>query len=324
MPENNITLAEAAKLLERSKDLLILSHEHPDGDTIGCAFALKRAYSEPGARRVEVACCDPVRSTLTFISGAETLAVPADFTPDTVCAVDVASAGMLGGMDVRYNGKIDLKIDHHRTSEPYAVYNYVDDTAAACGEIIYYMLKDSGRLTPEVCDALFAAVASDTGSFKYGNTTAESHHVAAALIEHGADCKTVNHMLFERRTPGEIAAQKLALAGLHYYAEGRIAAIGFTNAMKEEHGFDDDDIAPLHNLPREIIGVELGVTIRQTEEDPEVYKISLRSSGEPDCSAVCARFGGGGHKGAAGCRIAASSFAEAEKIIIEEALKAIG
>ena len=324
MTGNNITLAEAAALLERSKNLLVLSHEHPDGDTIGCAFALKHAYSEEGVRRVEVACCDPVRSTLTFISGTEDLTVPEDFTPDVICAVDAAATGMLGGLYDRFKGKIDLKIDHHRTSDPYAKYQYVDETAAACGEIIYFMLKDCGRLSPAVCDALFAAVASDTGSFKYGNTTAQSHQVAAGLIENGADSKRINHMLFERRTTGEIAAQKLALAGLHYYGDGRIAVIGFTNAMKKEYGFDEDDIAPLHSLPREIIGVELGITIRQTESDPGMYKMSTRSSGEPDCSAVCAVFGGGGHKGAAGCSIPAASLAEAEEKIVSAALKAIG
>lgn len=323
MPENNITLEEAAKLLTDSENLLVLTHEHPDGDTIGCAFALKHALSLDGRRRVEVACCDRVRSTLVFITGTEKLSVPQGFEPDTVCAVDVASSAMLGGMYDRFKNRIKLKIDHHRTSEAYAEYNFVDDKAAACGEIIYKMLAGCGMLNAAACDALYAAVASDTGGFKYGNTTADSLRVAAELIERGADHRRLNHLLFEQRTPGEIAALKLALDGMRRCADGQIAVIGFTNAMKDEYRFDDDDVAPLHSLPREIIGVKLGISVRQTEDDPDLYKVSLRSSGDPDCSAVCAVFGGGGHKGAAGCKIRARSLTEAEEIIIAEAEKAI-
>lgn len=320
--ENNITLSAAAEMLAGSENLLILAHEHPDGDTLGCAFALKHAFSGEG-RRVEVACCDPVRPTLAFISGAEDLAVPEDFEPDLVCTVDVAAVSMLGGLYEKYRDRLKLKIDHHRTSELFAEYYYVDDTAAACGEIIFRMLKGCGRLNKPVCDALYAAIASDTGSFKFGNSTADSHRISAELMDLGADFKYVNRMLFEQRTPGELAAQRAALAGLRFYAGGRIAAVGFTNEMMERDGFDEDDIAPLHSLPREIMGVEMGITIRQTEADPGLYKISTRSSGEPDCSAVCAVFGGGGHKGAAGCKIRAASLGEAERLIVAEAEKAL-
>ena len=319
MPDNNITLARIAKLLAEAKDLLILTHEHPDGDTLGCAFALKHAFSD-GGRRVEVACCDPVRPTLVFITGSESLPVPDGFAPDLVCAVDAAAASMLGDLYGRFEGKIKLKIDHHRTSEPYAEFNYVGD-AAACGEIIYRMLEECGRLNRAACDALYAAVASDTGSFKFGNTTAQSHMIAAELIERGADHRYINRMLFEQRTPGEIAAQKLALEGLRFHSGGRIAVIGFTNEMKKEFGFTEDDVSPLHSLPREIIGVEVGITVRQSSADPGEYRVSCRSSGEPDCSEICAAFGGGGHKGAAGCQVRASSLEEAENTVVAEAEK---
>ena len=323
LPENNVTLREADVMLASAKDLLILTHEHPDGDTLGCAFALKRAYGCED-RRVEVACCDPVRPGLRFITGSERLDVPDGFDPDVVCAVDAASAGMLGDLYDRFGGDILLKLDHHRTSDPYARYNYVDAGAAACGEIIYRMLKDAGRLGPEVCGALYAAVASDTGCFKFANTTADSHVICADLIARGADCHYINAKLFEQRTPGEIAAARLAYGGLKFFENGRIASVGFTNAMKEEYGFDDDDVAAYHNLPREIMGVEVGVTIRQQPDDPGEYKVSLRSSGEPDCSAICGLFGGGGHKGAAGCRIKASSLEEAENVIVSAAARSLG
>ena len=181
------------------------------------------------------------------------------------------------------------------------------------------MLLPSGRLTPAVCGALYAAVASDTGCFRFGNTTAQSHVIAADLIERGADPAAVNRMLFEQRPISELAATKAALDGLRFFADGRIALIGFTNEMKERMAFCDDDIAPLHNLPREIVGVRLGVTVRQQPDPPDLYKISLRSSGDPDCAAICALFGGGGHKGAAGCRITAPSLEEAEKMIVDAA-----
>ena len=317
----DISLDAIARKMRGASRLLILTHDHPDGDTLGSAFALKAALGRDG-RRVEVACCDPVAPSLRFITGgAADLPVPEDLDPDLICAVDMADADMLGGLRPLFDGRVDIKIDHHATSEPYAEYNYVDPGAAACGEIIYDLLAPDGAVTPEAATALYVAIASDTGCFRYANTTARTFTVTAELIGLGADSRGANHMLFERKSSGELRATGLAIDGLEFHAGTRIAVTGFTLEMKRRYDITDDDISPILGLARDVDGVEVGVTLRQESESPDVYKVSLRSDGAFDCSEVCALFGGGGHRGAAGCRIAAESFDAAKKALVDAALE---
>ena len=316
----DISLPEIAGKLRGAANLLILTHDHPDGDTLGSAFALKAALGRDG-RRVEVACCDPVAPSLRFITGgAAALPVPAGFEPDLVCAVDMADDGMLGDLLPLFDGKVDVKIDHHATSKPFAAFNYVDPGAAACGEIIYDLLAPGGAVTPGAATALYAAVASDTGGFRYANTTARTFTIASELIGLGADSHGVNGMLFEQKSPGELRATRLAIEGLEYHAGGRVAVTGFTMDMKRHFDIADDDISPILGLTRDIAGVEVGITLRQESEAPDVYKASLRSDGAFDCSEVCALFGGGGHRGAAGCRLEAVSFDAAKKALVDAVL----
>ena len=321
MPNNNITLADAAALLMGAERLLILTHERPDADTLGSAFALKYAL-ECGSRRVEVVCADRIIEKYLFITGGrETLVEPDGYDPDVICAVDVASLNMLGALADVYADRVDLKIDHHGTGGDYAKYNYTEADSAACGEIVFGMLRDAGRMNLRAAEAVYAAVASDTGCFKFANTTQRTHRVAAEVMDMGVDIRRINHVLFESRSQGEIWAMRAALDGIHFYADGRIALISFTNEAKARLGFTDDDISPLHGLPREIKGVELGVTIRQRDASDDEYKVSLRSGGDIDCAALCSLFGGGGHRGAAGCTIYASSVSEAEKTIVDAIIK---
>lgn len=185
MTVNNVTPAEATGMLTSARRILILTHEHPDGDTLGCALALRAAFAE-GGREAEIYCCDPVGENLRFLcGGAERLEPPEGYEPDLICAVDTASPGMLGTAQDAYLGRVKLRIDHHGAGEDFAEYNYTEPDAAACGEIVFDMLKSAGRLNARAAGALYAAVASDTGCFKFRNTTARTHRIAAELIEAG-------------------------------------------------------------------------------------------------------------------------------------------
>ncbi len=315
MPENNITLDGARKILFDSPRTLIYSHGHPDADTLGSALALKLALKKAG-RESYVTCLDPIPQRLSFLADEP---VPDGFEPTLVCAVDVASYRMLGIKDESLRGRIDLKIDHHRTGEDYAKFNYTDDGSAACGEIIFDLLGDA--VDAEIAEPLYAAIASDTGCFRFSNTTARTHIIAARLTEHGINVGGINHRLFESRSQGEVAALKLALSSLEYHCGGRLAIVCFTNEDKEKYGFDDDNISAHNSLTREIEGVELGITVRQKANDPEVWKISMRSGEKVDASALCGVFGGGGHIRAAGCEITAPDKATACRTVLREAVK---
>lgn len=312
---SNVTLEEIAAMLKSADKILILTHERPDGDTLGSAFAIKNALAE---KDVRVICASPIPPRLSFVcNGARELAPDEDFDPDLIVAVDSAEIGMMGDYGRRFEGRFDIKIDHHRTSVTYAKYNYIDADAAACCEIIFELVKLLGDMTDDTALALYTGISTDTGCFKFRNVSAQSHRIAAELLEYGFDVGTVNNRLFECKTPSEIRATKVALNSLKMFEDGKIALVCFSNEVKEANGISDEDLSALNSLPREIDGVELGITVKQIDGDKTHYKVSMRSGERVDASALCAKFGGGGHLRAAGCEIEAASADEAENIILD-------
>jgi len=316
----NITLRDAAAMLAEKDNILILCHIRPDGDTLGSGYGLKYALEALG-KKAKVLCGDGIPSRLTFIGEAEQLEEGEDF--EFVCAVDAAETHMLGVYGEKYADRIDLKIDHHPTGALYAKANHIDGTASATGELIYriteYLEEITGQkcLTPKGASALYAAVTSDTGCFRYSNTTSDTMRIAGALIDGGADNFGVCFKLFSLKSRSELNAQKCMLDRIEFHQDGRLATALFTNSDKESYGVTDEDFGGLVSDMREIEGVELAITIRQDSKEPSKFKVSMRSSENVNSSDLCAIFGGGGHARAAGCSVSASSPEDAERIILK-------
>ena len=308
--ENNITIEEITALLESWDDILIITHCNPDADTLGSAFGIKNAYPE---KNIRVVCADAVPGRIAFITGGEPTDIPAGEYAH-IMTVDCAELHLTGEAGRKYSERIELKIDHHRTSENYAKYNYAEDRTGSAGEIVYKIVRH--RLNKKTADSLYAAISSDTGCFRYSNVSAETHRVAASLIEAGADHAHINEKLFENKPKGEIAATRLALNSLEYRDGGRIAIVSFTNRQKEENGIDDYSLGAVSSLTREIEGVELGIVIKEKTAKPGVYKISMRSTESVDCSAICQLLGGGGHMRASGGAVTADSVEEAMELVM--------
>lgn len=344
---------QAANLLASKNNIALLCHIRPDADTVGSACALKSALESMG-KNVTVFCADKMPKRLAFIPEAdfteysgETTAVPdiclaekgiifsapdenflcrlktALGSPDILlCAVDVAETHLLGAVGEATDGRIDLKIDHHRLGSPYAAENLIVPEAAATGEIIFDILKAMpglGSFGENVSSALYAAISSDTGCFRYSNVTPKTLKTAAALIESGAHSYAVSQRLFELKTKEQLSAENALTGLIRYSAGGAIASVTVSNEMKRNLGIDDEDISDLVSLLRQIEGVRLAVTIKQTAEE-KVYKVSMRSLSEVDASAICAVFGGGGHRRAAGATVEADSPEEAESKVLETAI----
>lgn len=307
MPANNITLEEAAGFFVSGDSFLILCHKHPDGDTLGSALALKRALIYLG-KKAEILCADLPSPNNEFLFDGEDF--PA-FDPEDENAVpvsvDVASEELLGDLQSNFGGRIALKIDHHATSDDFAERNYTDPSAAACGEIIYDLLKLLGVPPDIFSEPLYAAISSDTGGFRYSNTTAHTHRIAAELLEAGADNAFIDHMLYESRTQSEIRALTAAYASMRYFLDGKVAVTVITNDDKKRLDLREEDLGILSSITREISGVEVGITIKQSKSDASKYKISVRSEQSFPANALCALFGGGGHSCAAGAEISASN-----------------
>lgn len=306
-------------------DTLVLFHRAPDADAVGSAFALRMILEELGSRAFCV-CQDEVPLRLRFLMHGlqESVlpeAIPEELDAMRVISVDTASPSQLGTLYDLFAGRVDFMIDHHGMGEPYADY-YVLPEAAATGEMMFDIVKQLATeerlsVTPELCTNLYAAISADTGGFRYSNVTPETHLRAAELLESGIDTASINHRIFSSRTMEELRAQAAAISNLQLYANGKFAFVTCPYALKVALGLKDEHLEGLVETARSLMGVSVAVSIRQPKAEG-VFRVSMRSSAEIDVSAICARFGGGGHKKAAGCTVTAADMDEAVQKILAE------
>ncbi|MCI8589294.1 MAG: hypothetical protein HFE77_01050 [Clostridiales bacterium] len=309
---NRIELDEIAARLEGAACAAILCHVNPDGDALGSAYALKEMMVNKG-KQAACLCADPVPARLAFLFDEEP--VPADFAPDLVITVDVASPEQLGDLKETWLERVDIKIDHHLISPDFGKAGYVDAEAAAAGEIIAELGELMGGFSTKCAQYLYCAIASDTGGFRYSNVRARTFETAARLLARGADGADLSEKLFETVSKEEAAAAGYVYTHASFLFDGRLAIAVADNQAKQAAGFGDEHFGNASSLLRQIAGVELAVSARQSEKNPAVYKISMRSAEGIDCAALCAKLGGGGHKRAAGCTLGAESPAGVQKAI---------
>ena len=291
-----IDVKECARLLLEQDDILILTHAHPDGDTLGCGFALCRALLQKGKfAYVKNEADIPPKYNYLFDD-----IVPMKFTPRFVVAVDVATEGLLGAIQGKYH--IDLCIDHHGTNTDYADRLLLDDGAAAASEIIYKVIREMGvPLDKGMANCLYTGISTDTGCFRYASATAESYRIAADLIEAGADNGRINRVMFETKTKTYARLERLALESMRFYLDERVAIITVTQEMYHLTGSNEQETEGLAPLTRQIEGVEVGITIR--EKPDGTCKASLRTFESVNAAEIAKAFGGGGHPQAAACNL---------------------
>lgn len=289
-----ISASAAASFLERSDKFVILTHASPDGDTLGSAYALADALCALN-KRVFVVCPDKIPEKFGYL-----IKEYEAFEPETVVAVDIADEKLLGSLYDRYSGRVALCIDHHGSNTKYAEMLYLEADAAAACECIYNVINELGTvITPYMASCLYTGIATDTGCFKFSNTTPRSHRYAAELIEKGADYGEINRVMFEVKSRGRIAMERKVLENIEFYYGGRCAVITVTRDMIKETGCPLGDLDGVTAMSRQIEGVQIGVTIKEKPDGK--YKVSLRTFEPYNAADICAVFGGGGHIRAAGC-----------------------
>ena len=296
-----ITRSQAAQRLRELDNVLILTHRRPDGDTVGSAAALCAALRSLGKRAYVYAHNEYISRLIPFLEG---MLQPEEFVPGSYVAVDIASPRLFPFDEKEIAGEIDLSIDHHLGSGGFAKELCVDTSCAACGELLYDILLELGCVTAETALPLYVAVATDTGCFRYSNTTARTHRIAAALMEQGIDVAAVNYRMFECKTRGRLQIESMLVAGASYYDGGTVAITVLSDEMAARAGATADDEDDLAGVMRSVQGVRAAVTIREQKDGTS--KISLRTLEEPEgisAEQVCVMFGGGGHMRAAGCTI---------------------
>lgn len=307
----SITIQAAADFLRDHDGYLILTHLRPDGDTVGCAAALCRALRQLGKRAFVLP--NPQASSL-FTPYFEGLLAEDGFAPDTVVSVDIAARGLFPDNAQKYLPRVDLAIDHHPSQEFFAAQTCLDAGRAACGELIYDILRELGPITPAMAVPLYVAVSTDTGCFQYSNTTADTHRVAAALMETGMDVFSLNKRHFRTKSWARLQVERLLTERMHRYEDGKIAVAPVSLSLMDEADATEEDMEDIAAFLGQIEGVETSVTIRELAEGG--CKLSVRTSGGLNATKVCARLGGGGHAAAAGCTVS-GTLAEAEAAILD-------
>ncbi|MCL2003889.1 MAG: DHH family phosphoesterase [Oscillospiraceae bacterium] len=280
--------------LRQNDKYLILTHRHPDGDTLGSAAALCAGLRALGKtaylwRNPEV--------TERYMPYAQPYFAPEGYAYQTTVAVDTADASLLGE---GWAGTVHLRIDHHPSEGGFAELEYTDPAAAACGEVVYTLLTLLGApLTREIAETLYIAVTTDTGGFRYANTTAATHRLAAVLMDTGIDAHALERAMFSK-TRSRVAVECVILSGMEYRAGGLLVLGALTLAERRSAGATEDDLVNIAGLAQSIEGVKIGLLLR---EEPNGWRVSCRTAEPYAANLICGVLGGGGHNRAAGAHI---------------------
>lgn len=302
-----IDLEFAKKLLLERDNFNIFLHASPDGDTVGSGFALCTALRRLG-KKANVLCSDEIPKSYSFITDGY---VSWDFEPETLVSVDVADAKLLGKYEQK-GSEILLSVDHHGLNREFAKYTFVDASAAANCENILKLLKAMNvEIDSYIAACIYTGISTDTGCFKYSNTSPESHIMAAEMMGYGIDFSEINRIMFDTKTRGRMKIEGRLMEQMKFFFDGKAAFIAVTEQMKREAGVSDDDLEGITSMPRKVEGVLVGVTFREKENG--VFKISVRTHAPVDAAEICRKFGGGGHNRAAGCAVEGMTLEQAEK-----------
>ena len=307
----NCSLAETGQLLKAAQKLVIVSHVSPDGDTLGSSLALLHALRALG-KEVIMNVDDDISTVYSFLPGIEEyrrFAPDESVEADLLVVIDASSADRAGNaMDVVKPGAV-LNIDHHKTNTRFADYLYLDSDAAATAEIIYSLLLEMGiAFTHDIATCIYEGIYTDTGSFKYSNTTSKTMETAAALLKYGVNPSVISDNM-ELKSRSQVEMLRKVLETLTFLKDGRIAYIEIAPELYD-HNVDTDAFI---SYPRYVEGVEIALLFKQVEDN--LTRVSFRSK-EIDVAKIAVSFGGGGHKKAAGCSIF-SPLPEAKKTVLK-------
>ena len=296
MMKMNLTRAEAAGFLLSHDNFCILTHRRPAGDTLGSAAALCLGLRQLG-KTAYVLENPEVTDRYAFLMEGLTRETAAE--TDTVVAVDVAAANMLPKAFEAFADKVQLRLDHHGSATSFSEVELVDSESASCAELVCDVLTILGiQLDKDIATAVYVGAATDTGCFRFANTTSHTFMIAAICAQAGVEIYKLNQLLFETNSLAKLRLHGWMIQHMDIFDDGKLAVVAIPRAVEELLGVTDDDVENLSSYPRTVEGVCMAATLRQSKTGDT--KISLRAVPGYNAAAVCAKFGGGGHKGAAG------------------------
>ena len=299
MTMKTLTRNETADFLLKNDNYAILTHRRPDGDTTGSSAALCRILRRLG-KTAHVIHNAEVSDRFAWLHNGLTKEEAAE--DDTIVTVDVASPGMLPAQFEQYLGRIALRIDHHASATSFTENELVDSGAGACAEIIFDLMEHLWvTMDADIADAIYVGTSTDTGCFRFANTTSHTFITAAACAAAGAKIYQLNQELFETNTLGRLKIQGWIVENMKVFSDGKLAIIAIPKAVEESIGVTEDDMDNISSFPRTVAGVCMAATLRETKDGD--VKLSVRAIPGYDATIITGQFGGGGHKGAAGATL---------------------
>ncbi|GAW94301.1 DHH family phosphoesterase [Calderihabitans maritimus] len=308
--------------LRQANEVLIVSHLIPDGDCLGSMLALAEGLQQLGKKAITVN-GDEVPKMYRYLPGSEGILLPGSVKkiPEVIVFVDCTDVERAGDefQTILQSETTVINIDHHISNTHFGDYNLINTEASAIGEIILRILEELNvTITPRIATALYTAIVTDTGSFQFENTTPECLEAAAKLLRCGAELELLRRNLWESRSLLNTRLLAYTLSNLRMTADGKIAWISLEKEYMDKLGAKSEDCEGLINYPKSIEGVEIGIFFREIE--PGKVKVGFRSKEKVDVNLLASRFGGGGHKRAAGCTVE-GSLETVIQDVIEEAEK---
>lgn len=303
-----LTRAEAAEFLARHDHYLLLTHRRPDGDTLGSSAALCLGLRSLG-KTCHILQNPEITPRFAFLHEGLTRQEPEE--GDIPVTVDVASPGMLPNSFTPLLDRVQLRIDHHGAATSFTPREIVDPDSASCAELVWDILEILGvTMEKRLAEAVYVGLSTDTGCFRFANTTEHTFATAAKCARAGARLYELNQELFETNTLGRLRIQGWIVEHMKLLQNGALALTVIPRQVEQEIGVTEDDMDNISNFPRTVAGVRMAATLRETASGEA--KLSVRAVPGYDAARIAAQFGGGGHKGAAGANMS-MPLAEAAK-----------
>ncbi len=294
-------LSQVVELIENKEKFGITTHVRPDGDGIGSSLGLCWLLRSLG-KNAEVIVSDSVPPAYQTLPGAEEIRLVSEIDQNYDAVFVIECSDINRPRIKNLNQQFTVNIDHHATCEHFGTINWIDSTASAVGEMIYNLCKAiGGRVTKEIAECVYMALVTDTGSFHFPNTTDRTLKVASELVKVGVKPAEISEAVYNGYSWGRIELMREVLNTVKRDYTGKVAYMRQTLAMKELSRAIDGDNANFVNIP--LMAKEVEAVCYMREVDSNSYRVSLRSKGNINVAKICEKFGGGGHKNAAGCAV---------------------
>ncbi|MFH1752663.1 MAG: bifunctional oligoribonuclease/PAP phosphatase NrnA [Candidatus Omnitrophota bacterium] len=301
-----MSLEKAIDAIKRYDKFLIISHIGLEGDSIGCQLAFEKLLKGMG-KKTAIVNGDQLPSQYDFMGIATRISTNLDeeFDYEVAVVLDCPVIRRIGeAKKFLDKAKIVINIDHHISNEEFGDINWVEGQVSSCGEMVYRLYRDMGAEIDRECACyLYIAILTDTGSFAYENTSANTHAIASDLVSKGINPRIIHQSLYENKTLPEIELLRDALSTIKVVHSGKTAYMYVTTRMLNKSKLDLSVTEGFINYARSITSVKVAVIFFEDPLKPEIINISFRAKGEANVDKIASLFGGGGHKNASGCVI---------------------